>query len=182
MELRDFGTHRNAQLGVQVGQRFVKQEDLWFTHDGAAQGNTLALAAGQSLRLPVQQVGDIQDLRGFFHAAFDFILGSLAQLQAESHVVVNRHVGIKSVVLEHHGDVAILGSDVVHQFVADVQFAVGNFFQAGDHAQRSGFTAAGRSNQNDKLLVFDVQREVADRGHVAGVNFVDVLKGYTCHT
>ena len=90
-------------------------------------------------------------------------------------------MGIQSVVLENHGDVAILGGDVVYQFVSDIQFAVGNFLKTGDHTQGGGFTAAGRSDQNDELFVFDVQAEIADSGDVAGINLVDVLKGYTCH-
>ena len=181
MKLGDFGTHRDTQLGVQVGQRFVEKEYFGLTDDCAPQSDTLPLAAGQSLRFPVQQVSDIKDLRGFFHAALDLILGSLPQLQAESHIIVNRHMRIQSIVLEHHGDIAILGSNVVHQLIADIQLAVGNFFQAGDHAQGGGFSASGRADQNDKLFVFDVQREVADSGHITGIHFVDVLKRYTCH-
>ncbi len=87
MQLGDLGAHGHAQLSIQVGQRFVHQEDLGFTHDGAAQSDALTLAAGQSLRLTVQQVVNAQNAGSFFHAALDFILGGLAQLQAEGHVV-----------------------------------------------------------------------------------------------
>ena len=54
MQLRDLSTHGNAQLGVQVGQGFVEQADLRLTDDSTSQSNTLALTAGQSLRLAVQ--------------------------------------------------------------------------------------------------------------------------------
>ena len=181
MQLGNFSTHRNAQLGVEVGQRFVHQEDLRFANDGAAEGNTLTLAAGQSLRLTVEQVFDIEDLRRFMHALVDLRLGGLAQLEAERHVIVNRHVRIQSVVLEHHRDVAILRGDVVDELVGDVEFAVADFFQAGHHAQGGGLTATGRADENDKFLILDIQAEVADRGHTAGVHFVDVLQGYACH-
>ena len=181
MQLGDFGTHLHAQLGVQVGQRFVHQEDLGLTHDGTAQGNALALAAGQGLGLAVEQELDAQDAGSFVYAALDFFLGGLAQLQAEGHVIINRHMGIQRVVLEHHGDVAILGRDVVYQFVADVQLAFGDFFQAGNHAQGGGLTAAGGADQNDKFLVFDIQAEIAYRGNAAGIYFVNVIKGYACH-
>ncbi len=181
MQLGDFSTHLHAQLGVQVGQRFVHQEDLGFTHDGAAQSNTLALTAGQSLGLTVEQVGDVQNAGGFFHAALDFVLGGLAQLQAESHVVINRHMGIQSVVLEHHGDIAILGSNIVHQLVADVQFAVADFFQTGNHAQGGGLTAARGADQNDKFLIFNFQVEIAYGGDATGIDLVDVLQRYAAH-
>ena len=181
MQLGDFGTHLHAQLSVQVGQRFVEQEDLRLTDDSTAQSNTLTLAAGQSLRLTVQQVVNAQNAGSFFHAALDFVLGGLAQLQAERHVVEHGHVRIQRVVLEHHRDIAILRSNVVNQLVADIQFAVGDFFQAGNHAQGGGLAAAGRADQNDKFLVLDVEVEVADSRHAAGVHLVDVLQGYTCH-
>src|SRR4051794_4816024 len=51
--LLDFDPHLDAQFGVEVGQRFVEQEHLWVTHDGAAHRDALALSAGQLLRLAV---------------------------------------------------------------------------------------------------------------------------------
>ena len=175
VQLGDLGTHGNAQLGIQVGQRFVHQEDLGLTHDGAAEGDALALAAGQCLGLAVEQVLDIQDAGGGFDAALDLILGGLAQLEAEGHVIIHRHVGVQGVVLENHGDVAVLGRNIIDQAVADVKLAVGNLFQAGNHAQGGGLAAAGGTDQNDKFLILDVQGKIAYSGHVTGINLVDVL-------
>ena len=45
-QLDDLRTHLVAQLGVQVGERFVHQEDLGAADDGAADGDALPLAAG----------------------------------------------------------------------------------------------------------------------------------------
>ena len=58
----------------------IQQEDPGFTHDGAAQGDTLPLAAGQRLRLTIQQMGDIQDPGRFIYPALDFILGGFTKL------------------------------------------------------------------------------------------------------
>ena len=44
MHLLDFGAHLHAQLGIEVGQRLVEQEDLRIAHDGAAHVDPLALA------------------------------------------------------------------------------------------------------------------------------------------
>ena len=175
MQLGDLGSHLGTQLGVQVGEGLVQEEDLGVTDDGTAQGNTLPLAAGQSLGLAVQQVGDVQDAGSLFHAALDLILGGLAQLQAEGHVVVHSHVGVQGVVLEHHGDIAVLGGDIIGEGVADVQLALADLFQAGDHPQGGGLTAARRPYQDDELLVLDLQIEVGDSGHTARVDFIDIL-------
>ncbi|MBQ5544481.1 MAG: ABC transporter ATP-binding protein, partial [Clostridia bacterium] len=42
--------------------------------------------AGKRLRLSVEEVADVEDLSGFFHATVDFRLGILSQLQTERHV------------------------------------------------------------------------------------------------
>ena len=47
MERGDLGAHLDTQLGVQVGERLVHEEDLGLTDDGAAHGDTLSLAAGE---------------------------------------------------------------------------------------------------------------------------------------
>jgi hypothetical protein len=49
---------------------------------------------------------------------------------------------VERVVLEHHGDVALRGFELVDHALADADLAAGNFFQAGDHAQQRGLAAA----------------------------------------
>ena len=124
---------------------------------------------------------DVQHFGVFFHAGFDFRLGHLAELEAESHVVKNGHVRVEGVVLENHRDVTVFGGYVVDQTVADVELAAGDFFQTGHHAKRGGFAAAGRADQYDKLFVFNVQVKVAHGGYITGVHFVNMVKGYACH-
>jgi len=89
---------------------------------------------------------DVQNLGSLVHLAIDLVLGNLAQAQTESHVFVHGHVRIERIVLENHGDIAILGGNIVDQLVADVHFAAGDFFQTCDHAQGGGLTAAGRAD------------------------------------
>ena len=181
VQLGDLGTHLHAQLGVQVGQRLVHQEHLGFTHDGAAQGDTLALTAGQRGRLAVQQRFNAQDGGSFLDATVDVSLGHFAQLQAEGHVVVNRHMRIQGVALEHHRDIAILRGNMVDQLVVDVQFTLGDILQTGDHAQGGGLAAAGRPDQDDKLFILDLQVEIAHGDDITGINLVYTAKGQTCH-
>ena len=61
-------THRDTQLGIQVGQRFVKQQDTGFQDQCSCQSNTLLLAAGQLVRhtafhaLKADKLQDVGDL------------------------------------------------------------------------------------------------------------------------
>ena len=164
----------------------------------------LALAAGERLRLTVEQGGDVQDLRGLADLLVDLGLRELLELERERHVLVNGHVGIKSVVLEYHGDVAILGRDVVHALAVDEKIARGDLLETGDHAQRRGLAAAGRADEHDKFTVGDIQRELLHRndtlfgdlqivlllGNVAlfllraaliRIDLLDVYQTYFCH-
>ena len=164
-QLDDLGPHLVAELGVQVGQGLVHQEHGGVPDDGPADGHTLPLAAGQSLGLAVQILGDIQNFGGLTDLLVDLVLGQLLQLQGEGHVFIHGHVGIQGIALEHHGDVPVLGLHVVHQLAADGQLAAGDVLQTGDHPQGGGLAAAGGAHQHDELLVRNVQVEILHRHH-----------------
>ena len=115
-------------------------------------------------------------------------------------------MGIQGIVLEHHGDVAVLGFHVVHQLVADPQLAGGDVLQTRDHPQGGGLAAAGGTHQHDELLVGDLQIELLDRHNAlisdlevalllrllallglflllgVGVDLLQVLQDDLCHT
>ena len=96
-----------AQLSVEVGQRLVHQEHQRLAHDRPGQGNPLALATGELLGKPLQQGLDLQHLRGPLHRLGDLGLRHARRLQREGHVLVDRHVRVQGVVLEHHRHVAL---------------------------------------------------------------------------
>ncbi len=80
MQFLDLGAHRDAQLGVEVRQRLVEQEDLRIAHDGAAHGDALALAAGKLARVALEQRRQAEDVGGAPHPGLD--LGSSARSAA----------------------------------------------------------------------------------------------------
>ena len=65
----DLGAHVDPQLGVEVGERLVEQEDLRVAHDGAAHRHALALPAGELARPAFEQVLDLQDGGGVVRRA-----------------------------------------------------------------------------------------------------------------
>jgi hypothetical protein len=70
------------------------------------------------------------------------VLRALAQPEAEGDVLRNGHVRVQRIALEHHRDVAVALQHVVHPLAVDVEVAVGDVFQPGDHPQRGGLAAS----------------------------------------
>ena len=63
--------------GVQVGQWLV-EERLQIRHDGAADGDALALSTRHRLWQAVEIFGQLEDFRGLLHALVDLGLAFLA--------------------------------------------------------------------------------------------------------
>ncbi len=182
VQLLDLGAHLHAELGVEVRERLVEEEHVGLAHDGAAEGDALPLSAGEGLGLAVEQVGDFEELRGVVHAADDFLLGELAQLEAKGQVLAHRHVRVQRVVLEYHRDVAVLRRDVVHAALADEDVAPRRVLEARHHAQRGGFAAARWTDEHHELAVEDLEVQVVDgRCLVVLVRLRDVFQSDGCH-
>ena len=90
-------------------------------------------------------------------------------------------MGIESIVLENHGDIAVTGLKVIDHNAVDLDGTVGNILKAGDHAQGGGFTAAGGADENDKLLVSDLKVEILNGYDIFIVDFLNIRKLQTCH-
>ena len=110
LQVLELGAQHLAQLGVEVRQRLVHQEDARLAHDGAADRHALHLAARQPVGLAVEQVLDAQRLGRLGDAlARSRPAGSVAQLrlQREGQVLAHRVVRVERVVLEHQRHVAL---------------------------------------------------------------------------
>ena len=159
----DLGAGLHAQLGVQVRQRLVHAEHLRLTHDGAAHRHALALTAGQLGGLAVQELGEVEDLGRLLDLLAPLVGRHPAQLQREAHVLGDRLVRVQRVVLEHHRDVAVLGRHAGHVLAADLDGALVDVLESGEHAQRGALARTGRSDQDDELAVVDVEVERVNR-------------------
>jgi hypothetical protein len=142
---------------------------------------TLALAAGEGARLAGEEGLDGEDAGRFLHALLDLVLGRLTILQAVGHVVVDAHMRIERIVLEHHRDVAVGRLDLVHDPVADLHLAAGNRLKACDHAKKRGLAAAGRADQHAEGAVLDAERDALHGFHVARIDLPDRIEGDPCH-
>ena len=89
MQLLELDAHLDPQLGVEVGQRLVEQEDLRVAHDRTTERDALALSTRQHAGLAVEMILDVEDIGGVVDPLGDLRLVEFPHLQAEGHVVVD---------------------------------------------------------------------------------------------
>jgi len=147
--------HRHAQLGIQVGQGFVKQKDFGVAHNGPANGYPLALTARELCGPALQHRVKPQHYCGFVDLALNLGLGHFGVFQTKRHVGVDRHVRVQSIGLKHHGTTSIGCANVVDHFAIDQELSTGGFVQSSDHAQQGGFAATRWAHEDHELAVFD---------------------------
>ena len=157
LQLGDLCTRRHTELGVEVRQRFVHEEDLRIAHDRPAHRHTLPLATGELLGLAVQVRHQVEHLCGGLHPLGDLLLARLGQLEREAHVLADRVVRVQRVVLEHHRDVPVLGFGPGDVPVADEDASGGHVLEAGERAQGGRLAATGGPDQDEELAVGDLQ-------------------------
>ena len=63
VELCELDPHLHPELGVEVRERLVEEENAGLADDGTADGDALALAARELRRLPVEERLDLEDAR-----------------------------------------------------------------------------------------------------------------------
>jgi hypothetical protein len=135
MQLGEFETHLHAELGIQVGQGFVEQEDLGFADDRPADGDPLALAAGELLGLALEQLVETENFRCSADTLLPLGAGQLGHAQRETHVLGDGHMGIERVGLEHHGHTAFRRRDPLHGLAVDGDLPLGKPLQSADQPE-----------------------------------------------
>ena len=83
VQLGKLDPHLHAQRRVEVRQRLVEQENLGVAHDGAADGDALALAAGKLAGLAIEQRLELEDSRRGEHFRPPLFLATPASRSAK---------------------------------------------------------------------------------------------------
>ena len=193
LDAADLGAHGHAQLGVQVGQRLVKEQHARLHHQRAGQRHALLLAAGELVGHAALHAAHLHQVQNGPDPLLDFRLGHLAQLEAVRHVVKHIIMREQRVALKHHGGVALVGGQLVDGLAAQVNFALVRALKAGHHAKRRGFSAAGGAQERHEAARRDIQRHVVhgikvlaclgvgiDLGNVVKANALALLRHLRC--
>ena len=104
MELRQLNAHLHAQLGVEVGERLVEQENLGLAHERPADRDPLTLAARKLGRTTIEIGLELQDAGDLERALVLNLFRLAGDGEREGDVLPHRHMRVEGVGLEHHGD------------------------------------------------------------------------------
>ena len=81
-DLRHFGAHFNAQLDIQVAQRFIQQDDGRRHDESSGDRHPLLLPTGQFRRILVHQAVEVEQIHHFLQVLLLFLSGGFSELQA----------------------------------------------------------------------------------------------------
>ena len=130
------------ELGVEIAQRLVQQQDLRLLNQRTGQRQALLLSAAKERRRPALEAAQLHHFERLAHLLADLGLGETSGhlLQREGRVLEHRHVGSDRVGMKHHADVALIGwhgqvpSRRVDDLVADCNLAVRRRLETGQGA------------------------------------------------
>jgi hypothetical protein len=166
VQLAELANHEVTEFGVERAERLVHQEDFRPPHDGAAERDTLAVAAGEPGDRLVEDVIDPQEPRRLLHTPLDFSARRSLCFQREADVLAHVHVRIKGEELKDESDVPLRGAPESHVLAVEQDLSGGRQLQAGDHAQRRRLAAAGRPEHDEELAVRDGEVGILHRDEI----------------
>ena len=155
LDLADLFAQVFADSRIQRRQRFIQQQQAWAGDQRAGEGDTLALAAGQLMRIAAGEVVQFNQFQHFADAFVTVVRIDLLHAQTEGNVLLDGHVGEQRVALEHHADPAFLRAqrhdvDAIEQDLAAIHRR-----QPGDTTQQRGLAATGRADEHQEAAFLD---------------------------
>ena len=161
------------QLGVEVGERLVEQQDRRGVDQRPGQGHPLLLAAGQFVGIASRIAGHLDEFEGLRDPAAQRILPHPPDLERERDVAEDRQVGPDRVGLEDHPEVPVLrlkedlAAEVEEGPVPAGDRARVGPLEAGDGHQRGGLAAPAGPEEGQELLVPHREGDLVQRACAA---------------
>ncbi len=175
----DLDPHLDTPLGIKIGKRFVEQEYRRLADDGAPHGNALSLTARQSTWQMIQIRCQVEQRGGSLHRLSDIRLWQFAKVQAETHILRDRHMRIERIILENHRDIPVLRGNIIHDPAIEPNGSARQVLKTSDDSEQCRFTTSRATNQGNELAIIDLQiNPVQDSDQAVTLAKVDNL--YIC--
>jgi hypothetical protein len=153
--------HLLAQLGVQVGQRFVEQQYIGADRQRAGERHPLLLTTGEFARQALAQAFEAYEPQRLLDPRRDLAGQQLAHLQPERDVARHGQVRKQCVALEHQAGIALPWRQLGDVAAIEANCTRARRYEAGDHAQGRGLAAARRPEQHEEFAVLDGKAHLA---------------------
>ncbi len=167
-EAAEDGTHFDAGAGVEAGEGFVEEEDLWLVQEDAGEAETLRLAAAEGVGISVALKIEIDEVELFVAdlptlGAVDAVGGG-----EEFEVLDNLHVVINAEEIGHVADEAadFLGV-AIDRVAADIGLAVSRVEQRGQDFHRGRFARAVGTDEAKQIPRGQIELDGLDGVEVA---------------
>ena len=115
----DFRAHLEAELGIEVRERFVEQQAAQPDDKGSGESDPLLLAAGKLGDFAVGVRRHLDGLERVRNPGLDLSRSDPAFLEAERDIFCDRHVRPQGVTLEHHSRVALVRRQPGHVLLVE---------------------------------------------------------------
>ena len=162
LDAADLLPHGHAQLGVQIGQGLVHEQDLRRDHERPGECNALLLAARELAREPLFEPVKAHAPDDIPDARIHLPVGNLADPEPVGDVLPDVEVGEERVVLEDHPRLAPVRGNVVHEPLAEVHLPLVGRVEAGDDAQQCRLAAAAGAQEREEVPVLDLKAHPVD--------------------
>src|SRR5205823_14445748 len=139
------GPQRLAQLGVEIGERLVHQENPRLAYDRASDRNALHLAPGQPVGAPFKEMIYAESFCRARHPLVDLTATVVPnpRFERKFEVLAHRVAWIKGVVLKDEGNIAFRRAAIDHVFSINIYATAIGLLQPGDQTESRRFPGAG---------------------------------------
>src|SRR5919201_678633 len=171
---------------VQVSGGLVREEDPRVVHQRPSDSDALLFTARELIRklgLLSLQANDAEHL---FHLRLEVPERALSDAQGEGHVLEDAQVGQQLEVLKDHPDLAPQVGQLTPLQAADVitlypDHSPGYLLLADQQPNQGGLAGAAGPHQEDEILLWDFQADVAQGNGAVGIGLLHVLQADMRH-
>ena len=135
LQLDNLCTSVRPKLRIQVGKRFIHQENSRLACNSASERDSLFLSTRKLAGKPGQVVLDLQEPAGIHDPVKNLALVDMPDLQAHANVVINGQLRIQRIILEYDRNITFHRWLVIDPDSVKVQVAFGNFLKSRSHAK-----------------------------------------------
>ena len=108
LDAPDLAAHLNTQLGVQIAQRFVKEQHFGMHDQGARQRNTLLLSTAQLVGRSVLQPAQLGEFHHFGNLSPNLLGTEPLDLESVGDILEDGEMREDGVALEDHRHIALI--------------------------------------------------------------------------